>query len=69
MSAKGNYFIYILEKYKLQKHINGKEALKIFQNNGIIGYIWATYDAMHTMGDKFALDDIDEIISQKAVVA
>jgi hypothetical protein len=62
MTNRGEYFIYILEQYKRSKAISGKVALNMFMQYGIIGYIWASYEALHTMADVLVIQDIDNII-------
>jgi hypothetical protein len=68
MTNRGEYFIYILEQYKRRKAIGGKAALSVFTKHGIISYIWASYEALHTMADDAVIQDIDDIVSagQKA---
>ncbi len=62
MSKRGEYFIYILEQYKRSKAISGKVALDMFMKHGIVGYLWAGYEALHTMADAVVFQDIDNIL-------
>jgi hypothetical protein len=63
MTNRGEYFIYILEQYKSRKAIGGKAALNIFMKYGVISYIWASYEALHTMADDSVIQDIDNIVN------
>ncbi|GHT51592.1 hypothetical protein FACS189440_20810 [Bacteroidia bacterium] len=63
MSNRGEYFIYILEQYKRSKAIGGKEALNMFMKYGIVSYLWASYEALHTMADTIVFQDIDNIVA------
>jgi hypothetical protein len=64
MTNRGEYFIYILEQYKRSKAIGGKAAMDIFMKYGIASYIWASYEALHTMADAMVIQDIDNIIQK-----
>jgi hypothetical protein len=54
--------LYILEQYKRSKAIGGKEALNIFMKQGVVSYLWASYEALHTMSDTIVIQDIDTIL-------
>jgi hypothetical protein len=64
MTEQGKYFIYILEQYKRSKAIGGKEAINMFMKYGIISYLWACYEALHTMSDSIVFQDIDNIVAK-----
>jgi hypothetical protein len=63
MTNRGEYFIYILEQYKRSKAIGGKEVLNMFMKHGIVSYLWASYEALHTMADTIVFQDIDNILA------
>jgi hypothetical protein len=65
MTNRGEYFIYILEQYKRRKTIGGKATLDMFIKYGIVGYIWASYEALHTMADDIVIQDIDTIVTSR----
>ena len=50
------------------KHMTGKEANGLFNDYGIWDYIETCYDSLHTCGDEFIMNDIDEILSKKGVI-
>ncbi|GHT45945.1 hypothetical protein FACS189440_02920 [Bacteroidia bacterium] len=68
MSKRGEYFIYILEQYKRNKAIGGKEALNMFMRYGIVSYLWVSYEALHTMADTIVFQDIDNIVAKHSNV-
>jgi hypothetical protein len=68
MTNRGEYFIYILEQYKRIKSIGGKETLNMFMKYGIVSYLWASYEALHTMSDEMVFQDIDNIVAARSSV-
>lgn len=62
MSNRGQFLVYCAEQYKLAKNITGKELSRIFSRYGIWDYIYTFYDALHTTGWNYIIDDIDGLI-------
>lgn len=55
-------FFYI----RKNKNLTGKELVKMFDKDSVFEYIVTYYEALHTTGIKYTLNDIDEYIeSQK----
>lgn len=63
MDEKINDFvIFCLEGYKLKNSLTGKEAYDIFDKYGIFDYLTKGYDVLHTQGEPYLMNDIEEII-------
>lgn len=63
MNKKINDFIlFCLEFYKIKEKITGKEAYEIFDKYGVFKYLQEGYDMLHTQGDKWLMNDIDEFL-------
>lgn len=63
MNKKINDFIlFCLELYKIKEKITGKEAYEIFDKYGVFNYLQEGYDMLHTQGDKWLMNDIDEFL-------
>ena len=62
MSVKGKFMIFCLEIYKSKKNLTGKQAMQLFKRYEIIDYILSCYDALHTTGENYIIEDIDEFI-------
>ena len=45
------------------KRLSGAEVAKIFETYGIYGYITKYFESLHTMGDRYIVQDIDDYIS------
>ena len=49
------------------KRLSGAEVAKIFETYGIYGYITKYSESLHTMGDRYIVQDIDDYISGLAM--
>ncbi len=55
--------LYIVSKnIKNAKKLNGKNVIDLFNNYRVIDYINDYYDALHTTGRQYIVDDIDMYI-------
>ena len=54
-----------LERYKFVHGLNGREALRLFEQYGVMDYIKSFYDVLHTFGDQYIVADIDEFIASR----
>ena len=62
MSKEIKFLIYCLERYRYLKKLSGKEVTILFAQYGIFDYIMKYFDSLHTMGDNYIVNDIDEIV-------
>ena len=63
MSKKSDFLIYCMERYRYFKGLSGADVAMIFENYGVYGYITRYFEALHTMGDRYIVQDIDDYIS------
>ena len=59
MSAEGKFLVYCLEIYRAAKNMTGKQVIEIFKRYGVIDYILSCYEALHTTGPGYIIEDID----------
>lgn len=59
MSKELPFIVLCIEEYKLQKGMTGKEVLALFNRYAVCEYIQSFYEALHTTGTKYIVDDID----------
>lgn len=60
------YFIsFCVEIYKKNFALSGAEVADVFVKNGIMDYLAANYDVLHTQSPQWILDEINEIIKNK----
>ncbi len=62
MSVRGDFLIYCVEMYKDAKKLNGKQVAELFTRYGIWDYIYSCFEALHTTGVNYIVDDIDQFI-------
>ena len=63
MSKEADFLIYCMERYRYLKKLSGADVAKIFEKNDIYGYIKKYFEALHTMGDNYIVQDIDDYIA------
>lgn len=65
MSKEGKFLIYCIEIYKNAKKLNGKEVTELLEKYDIFNYITTFFEALHTTGDQYIIEDIDGYIESK----
>lgn len=69
MTKEGEFLIFCIEQYKISKHLCGKEVINLFCKYNVIDYILQCYEALHTTGVAYIINDIDEYIENQKKVA
>lgn len=69
MDDKTNFIVYCIEEYKNARGMNGKSVIELFNRYEVIDYIRKYYEALHTTGRQYIVDDISLYIEtrQKAL--
>jgi len=65
MSAEGKFLVFCLEMYKAAKHLTGKQVMELFKQYGITDYVLSCYEALHTTGTNYIVEDIDLFIEAR----
>ena len=65
MSKEGNFLIYCTEQYKSAKNLTGKQVAELFSAHSVWEYIVSCFEALHTTGAGYIVDDIDSFIGSK----
>ena len=63
MSKEANFLIYCMERYRYLKKLSGADVARIFEKYDIYGYITKYFEALHTMGDNYIVQDTDDYIA------
>ncbi|MBR4563146.1 MAG: DUF3791 domain-containing protein [Paludibacteraceae bacterium] len=59
------YFLsFCVEAYKMRHHLTGNETMKLFDKTGATQYIIDGYNVLHTQGERWIVEDIEEFIQQ-----
>ncbi len=62
MSRQGNFLIYCTELYKTAKKLTGKQVSELFSRYDVWDYIYSCFEALHTTGANYIVEDIDQYI-------
>ena len=66
MSKQGNFMIYCTEQYKAAKKLNGRQVSELFSKYQIWDYIYSCFEALHTTGVNYIVEDIDLYIASRS---
>ena len=65
MSREGKFLVYCLEMYRSAKNMTGKQAIELFKRYGVSDYVLSCYEALHTTGTNYIVEDIDLFIEAR----
>ncbi len=65
MEERINFAVYCIEEYKAAKGLNGKSVIELFNHYKVIDYIHDYYEALHTTGRQYIVDDISMYIEAR----
>lgn len=63
MSCESEFLIYCIERYRYHKGLTGKQVSELFDESGASEYILKCFGALHTVGEEYLINDIDEFIT------
>lgn len=65
MDEKINFIVYCIEEFKSAKGLSGKNVIDLFNHYRVIDYIQDYYEALHTTGRQYIVDDISMYIEAR----
>ena len=65
MSRQGEFLIYCTEQYKWAKKMTGKQVSELFSRYRVWEYIYSCFEALHTTGANYIVEDIDLYIEAR----
>ena len=65
MSRKLTFLVFCVEEYKKQKKLTGRAVAELFGKYSVCEYIETFYEALHTTGANYIVNDIDAYIESK----
>ena len=65
MSKEGNFLVYFTERYKAEKGLTGRQVSELFTKYQVWDYIYSCFEALHTTGEKYIVQDIDLYIEAR----
>ena len=68
MSRQGDFMIYCTEQYKSAKNLTGKQVSELFSRYRVWDYMYSCFEALHTTGANYIVEDIDLYIEARQPV-
>lgn len=65
MSRQGDFMIYCTEQYKSAKKLTGRQVSELFSRYHVWDYIYSCFEALHTTGTNYIIEDIDLYIEAR----
>lgn len=65
MSREGNFLIFCIEQYKSEKKLTGRQVANLFSKYRVSEYIISCFEAFHTAGANYIVEDIDLYIEAR----
>ena len=69
MSKEGNFLVYCVEQYRSAKGLSGKQVADLFNKFRVWDYIYSCFEALHTTGDKYIVEDFALYLEARQPVA
>ena len=68
MTSQGKFMIFCAEQYKRAKQLSGRQLSDLFDKYNIWNYLYDCYEALHTTGTSYIIEDIDLYIDARKPV-
>lgn len=65
MSREGKFLVYCTEQYKSAKGLTGHQVSELFNKYKVWEYIYSCFEALHTTGENYIVEDIDLYIETR----
>lgn len=65
MSKQLEFKVFCTEAYRADKGLSGREVIRLFKKYGVLDYLDACYDVLHTTGRAYIVEDIDIFIDAR----
>ena len=62
MSKTLEFKAFCFEAYRADKKLSGRETMYLFKKYGVLDYLGACFDVLHTAGRAYIVEDIDIFI-------
>lgn len=65
MSKTLQFKAFCFEAYRADKKMTGRATMQLFKKYGVLDYLGACYDVLHTTGRQYFVEDIDGFIAAR----
>lgn len=59
------FMVFCIEEYKKSEKLSGKQVINIFNKYKVLDYITTYYEALHTTGTTYIINDINLYIEAR----
>ena len=54
--------VFCIEIFKCHHSLSGQTVVKLFEKYGVLDYLSENFDVLHTVGENYIVNDIDEYL-------
>jgi hypothetical protein len=65
VDEKTPFIVYCIEEYKSAEKLSGKAVIELYNRYRVIDYIHSYYEALHTTGRQYIVNDINLYIKAR----
>ena len=65
MDEKTDFIVYCIEEYRSAEKLTGKAVIELFNRFRVLDYIRSYYEALHTTGRQYIVNDINLYIQAR----
>lgn len=65
MDKRMAFAVHCIELYRNVHKMDGNGVMDVFINTGALDYVLRFHDALHVMGDRYILDDLESFIAER----
>ena len=65
MTSQGKFMIFCAEQYRRAKQLSGRQLSDLFDKYRVWNYLYDCYEALHTVGTSYIIEDIDLYIDAR----
>ena len=65
MTSQGKFMIFCAEQYRRAKQLSGRQLSDLFDKYRVWNYLYDCYEALHTTGTSYIIEDIDLYIDAR----
>ena len=65
MTSQGKFMIFCAEQYRRAKQLSGRQLSDLFDKYRVWNYLYDCYEALHTTGTGYIIEDIDLYIDAR----
>jgi hypothetical protein len=69
MDEKTDFIAFCIEEYRSAEKLSGKAVIELFNRYRVIDYIRSYYEALHTTGRQYIVNDINLYIKARQPAA